>query len=76
MTDLINSAPDPVIKARATRELLAFFALVFGITFGLGAAGYLIKPPRFAQPKDIIDRLPSLRLSQNGFETCPTRASA
>jgi CheY-like chemotaxis protein len=44
--------------------------------FGLGAAGYLIKPPRFTQLKNIIDRLPSLRLDQNGFETCLTRASA
>jgi uncharacterized protein len=44
MTDLINSAPDPVIKARATRELLAFFALAFGITFGLGAAVIFFRP--------------------------------
>lgn len=40
----------------------------------LGAMGYLLKPPRFAQLKDIIDRLPSLRLSQEGPATCLTRA--
>jgi hypothetical protein len=30
----------------------------------------------FAQLKDIIDRLPSLRLSQDGFDACLTRSSA
>jgi signal transduction histidine kinase len=32
----------------------------------LGATGYLIKPPRFAQFKDIVDRCQSLSLSQEG----------
>ncbi len=35
----------------------------------LGAAGYLLKPPRYAQLKDIIDRLPSLILCQEGATT-------
>jgi CheY-like chemotaxis protein len=39
----------------------------------LGAIGYLLKPPHFAQLKEIIDRLPSLTLRQDGPALCLIR---
>jgi membrane protease YdiL (CAAX protease family) len=43
MTDLIRSNKDPA-QRRAARELMAFFALTFAITFGLGAAVIFFRP--------------------------------
>lgn len=40
----------------------------------LGAAGYLLKPPRYGQLKEIVDRLPGLCLHQNGAAASLTRA--
>lgn len=44
MTDLTGSEQDTVAKPRAGRELLAFFALTFAITFGLGVAVIFFRP--------------------------------
>jgi hypothetical protein len=38
MTDSIESDLNGVAKTRAIRELIAFFALTFAITFGIGIA--------------------------------------
>lgn len=44
MADSIGSEQDTVAKRRAVRELIAFFALTFAITFGLGAAVIFFRP--------------------------------
>jgi CAAX protease family protein len=44
MADLTVSEHDTVAKRRAVRELIAFFALTFAITFGLGAAVIFFRP--------------------------------
>lgn len=42
--------------------------------FNLGAIDYLRKPPRFAELKTIIARVPALKLIQDGPATILTRA--
>jgi membrane protease YdiL (CAAX protease family) len=44
MSDLPGWEQDAITKRRAGRELLAFFALTFAITFGLGAAVIFFRP--------------------------------
>jgi membrane protease YdiL (CAAX protease family) len=44
MTDLTVSEQDRVAKRRTGRELIAFFALTFAITFGLGVAVIFFRP--------------------------------
>jgi uncharacterized protein len=44
MTDQIIAAPDAAAKRRVTRELVAYFALTFAITFGLGGAFIFFRP--------------------------------
>jgi len=44
MADSTGSEQDTVTKRRAVRELIAFFALTFAITFGLGAAVIFFRP--------------------------------
>ena len=44
MADLTHSEQDTLARRRAVRELIAFFALTFAITFGLGVAVIFFRP--------------------------------
>lgn len=44
MPDLTGLEQDPIAKRRTLRELITYFALTFGITFGLGAAVIFFRP--------------------------------
>jgi len=44
MVDLAGSESDALDKRRATRDLIAYFALTFAITWGLAAAVLLFRP--------------------------------
>lgn len=44
MANLAVSEQDTITKRRVVRELIAYFALAFGITFGLGAAVIFFRP--------------------------------
>ncbi len=44
MTELMNSASETDARRRATRELIAYFALAFALTWGLGAAVIFFRP--------------------------------
>jgi hypothetical protein len=44
MTDQAVAAPDDAAKRRTTHELIAYFALTFAITFGLGGAFIFFRP--------------------------------
>ncbi|HXC56199.1 MAG TPA: CPBP family intramembrane glutamic endopeptidase [Rhizomicrobium sp.] len=44
MTDQAVAGPDAAARRRTTRELVAYFALTFAITFGLGGAFIFFRP--------------------------------
>jgi hypothetical protein len=44
MTDLADSKIDPMARRRASRELIAYFALTYAIAFGIGIAVLLFRP--------------------------------